>query len=80
MTMMTFPGGVERTETEFRELFRASGFELTSVAATASMVSVVEGQPSNSTPIVKSLPDSCMLNERAAKLECEQAENGKLLV
>jgi O-methyltransferase domain/Dimerisation domain len=45
MTMMTFPGGVERTESEFRSLFKQAGFELRSVTPTATMVSVVEGKP-----------------------------------
>jgi hypothetical protein len=45
MTMMTFPGGVERTESEFRSLFKQAGFELTSVTSTTTMVGVVEGKP-----------------------------------
>ena len=45
MTMMTFPGGVERSESEFQSLFKQAGFELTSVTPTATMVSVVEGRP-----------------------------------
>ncbi|HEV3481803.1 MAG TPA: methyltransferase [Candidatus Acidoferrales bacterium] len=45
MTMMTFPGGVERTESEFRSLFKHAGFELMSVTPTTTMVSVVEGRP-----------------------------------
>jgi hypothetical protein len=45
MTMMTFPGGVERTESEFRSLFKQAGFDLTSVTPTTTMVSVVEGRP-----------------------------------
>lgn len=45
MTMMTFPGGVERTESEFRSLFQQAGFELTAVTPTTTMVSVVEGKP-----------------------------------
>jgi hypothetical protein len=43
--MMTFPGGVERTESEFRSLFKQAGFELTSVTSTTTMVGVVEGKP-----------------------------------
>jgi hypothetical protein len=42
---MTFPGGMERTEAEFRALFEKAGFQLTSVTPTSSMVSVVEGRP-----------------------------------
>jgi precorrin-6B methylase 2 len=45
MTMMTFPGGVERTEPEFRSLFERAGFALTSVTPTTTMVSVIEGKP-----------------------------------
>jgi ubiquinone/menaquinone biosynthesis C-methylase UbiE len=45
MTMMVFPGGIERTEAEFRALLAAAGFELTSVTPTATMVSIVEGRP-----------------------------------
>jgi ubiquinone/menaquinone biosynthesis C-methylase UbiE len=45
MTMMTFTGGVERTESEFRSLFKQAGFELVSVTPTTTMVSVVEGKP-----------------------------------
>ena len=45
MTMMTFPGGLERTEKQFRKLFEMSGFVLSSVTPTSSMVSVVEGKP-----------------------------------
>lgn len=41
--MMVMTGGRERTETEYRELFRKAGFELTRVIPTESMVSVVEG-------------------------------------
>ena len=46
MTMLTFPGGMERTEAEFRALLARAGFELTSVTPTSSMVSVVEARPS----------------------------------
>lgn len=45
MTMMNFPGGIERTEAEFRDLFRQSGFEVTAVVPTESMAYVVEGKP-----------------------------------
>lgn len=45
MTMMTLPGGLERTESEFRSLFKQAGFELTSVTPTSTMVSVIEGKP-----------------------------------
>jgi hypothetical protein len=45
ITMMTFPGGIERTEAEFRTLLEKSGFELTSVTPTSTMVRIVEGKP-----------------------------------
>jgi hypothetical protein len=45
MTMLVFPGGLERTEREFRTLFKQAGFELTSVSPTSTMVSVIEGKP-----------------------------------
>ena len=45
MTMMTFPGGIERTEAEFRTLFEKSGFKLTSVTPTTTMISIIEGKP-----------------------------------
>lgn len=44
ITMLTMPGGKERTEAEFRELFAAAGFELTRVVKTDSPVSIVEGR------------------------------------
>ena len=45
ITMMTFPGGMERTEPEFRDLLGRAGFALTSVTPTTTMVSVVEARP-----------------------------------
>jgi hypothetical protein len=45
MTMLTFPGGIERTEAEFRSLLARAGFDLTSVSPTTTMVSVVEARP-----------------------------------
>src|SRR5262249_44723701 len=45
ITMMIFPGGIERTEDEYRSLLEHSGFKLTSITPTASMVSVIEGRP-----------------------------------
>ena len=44
LTMLTIPGGKERTESEYRELFRAGGFDLTRIVPTAAEVSVIEGQ------------------------------------
>jgi hypothetical protein len=43
--MLVYPGGMERTEEEYRELFAAAGFELAGVTPTASPVSVIEGRP-----------------------------------
>ena len=43
--MLTFPGGRERTEAQFRSLLKASGFELKSITPTTTMISVVEGKP-----------------------------------
>jgi O-methyltransferase domain len=45
ITMLTFPGGIERTAGEFRSLFEQAGFELTSITPTKAMISVVEGKP-----------------------------------
>ena len=45
ITMLTFPGGQERTEAEFGSLLKASGFELKSITPTTTMISVVEGRP-----------------------------------
>ena len=41
--MMLLPGGSERTEAEYRELFAAAGFQLTRVVPTASPASIIEG-------------------------------------
>lgn len=45
MAMLAFPGGVERTEEEYRSLLEKSGFRLSSITPTSSAVSVVEGKP-----------------------------------
>jgi hypothetical protein len=39
------PGGKERTEAEYRELFAAAGFRLNRVVPTQTFVSIVEGVP-----------------------------------
>ena len=44
LTMLTIPGGKERTEPEFRKLFAAGGFQLTRVVATRAEVCVLEGR------------------------------------
>jgi hypothetical protein len=45
ITMLALPGGKERTEAEFRELFRSAGFELSRIVPTKSEVSIIEGKP-----------------------------------
>ncbi len=45
MLMMTFPGGMERTDAEYAALFEQSGFRLANVTPTKSAVSVLEGRP-----------------------------------
>jgi hypothetical protein len=45
MIMLAFPGGMERTEQEYGELFEKSGFRLTTVTPTKSAVWVFEGRP-----------------------------------
>jgi hypothetical protein len=42
MEMLVSPGGIERTESEYRELLRQAGFELTRIIPTASPLSIVE--------------------------------------
>jgi hypothetical protein len=44
LEMLVAPGGLERTEAEFRTLLKNSGFEMTRIVATASPVSVVEAK------------------------------------
>lgn len=44
LTMLTLPGGKERTEQEFKTLYESSGFELTKIVPTTSEVSVIEGK------------------------------------
>ena len=43
--MLIFPGGQERTESQFRELFTASGWKLTRLIPTAAAESIIEGAP-----------------------------------
>jgi O-methyltransferase domain len=45
LQMLIFPGGRERTEKQFRDLFSASGWQLTRVIPTAALDSIVEGVP-----------------------------------
>lgn len=44
LTMLTIPGGKERTEEEYRELFAAGGFQLTHIVPTAAEISIIEGK------------------------------------
>jgi hypothetical protein len=45
LSMMVLPGGMERTEAEYRRLFEASGFRLARIVPTKSWISVLEGHP-----------------------------------
>ena len=45
LEMLLMPGGRERTEAEYRTLFEAAGFRLTSITPTQSPLSVIEGVP-----------------------------------
>ena len=43
LVMLLIPGGMERTEDEYRTLFGKAGFELTRVVPTGTEVSIIEG-------------------------------------
>ncbi|MGB7022230.1 MAG: methyltransferase [Candidatus Acidiferrales bacterium] len=45
LQMLIFPGGKERTEKQFRELFAAGGWKLSRVLPTATPICIVEGTP-----------------------------------
>lgn len=45
LNMLVIPGGLERTEAEYRELFTAAGFRLSRIVPTRSWVSVIEAVP-----------------------------------
>jgi hypothetical protein len=45
LEMLVMPGGKERTEQEFRQLFDTAGFTLTRIVPTKSPLSVVEAKP-----------------------------------
>ena len=45
LNMMVIPGGRERTETEYREMYAKAGFRLERVVPTPTEVSVIEGRP-----------------------------------
>lgn len=44
LVMLLIPGGKERTEQEYRTLFRQAGFELTQIVSSGTEVSVIEGK------------------------------------
>jgi SAM-dependent methyltransferase len=44
LAMMVLPGGMERTEGEYRLLFEAAGFRLSRIVPTRSWVSLIEGE------------------------------------
>ncbi len=46
LAMMVLPGGMERTEEEYRQLFEAAGFRLTGIVPTRTWVNVIEGEAS----------------------------------
>jgi hypothetical protein len=45
LAMLVLPGGMERTEQEYRRLFGAAGFRLTRIVPTRTWVGVIEGEP-----------------------------------
>jgi len=45
LEMLVLPGGLERTEQEWSELFAASGFRLERIIPTPAMQSIIEGTP-----------------------------------
>ncbi|OAI41733.1 methyltransferase [Planctomycetaceae bacterium SCGC AG-212-D15] len=45
LTMLVIPGGQERTEEQYRQLYAAAGFRLSRIVPTKAEVSVIEGMP-----------------------------------
>jgi hypothetical protein len=45
VNMLVAVGGRQRSEQEFRELYRAAGFELTRIVPTQARLAVIEGEP-----------------------------------
>jgi ubiquinone/menaquinone biosynthesis C-methylase UbiE len=43
LVMLLIPGGKERTENEYRNLFQRAGFELTRIVPTGAEISIIEG-------------------------------------
>ena len=44
VNMLVIPGGMERTEAQYRELYQSAGFRLTRIVPTRTEVSVIEGE------------------------------------
>jgi hypothetical protein len=44
MLMMILPGGIERTEEEYRLLLKQAGFQLSSITPTTTLISVIEAK------------------------------------
>ena len=44
LTMMLIPGGKERTEAEYRQLYDEAGFRLTRIVPTTTEISIIEGR------------------------------------
>lgn len=45
LNMLLIPGGKERTEAEFRDLFEKSGFQMSRIVPTKTEVSIIEAKP-----------------------------------
>lgn len=45
LAMMVLPGGMERTEEEYQQLYAAAGFRLKRIVPTKTWISVIEGEP-----------------------------------
>jgi hypothetical protein len=52
LSMMVVPGGMERTEEEYRRLYESAGFRLTRIVPTRTWISVIEGVPATHSPSV----------------------------
>ena len=46
LNMLVIPGGMERTEAQYRQLFADAGFRLARIVPTRLEPSVIEGEPS----------------------------------
>jgi hypothetical protein len=45
LTRILTSAALSRAEAQFRSLLKASGFELTSITPTSTMIGIVEGKP-----------------------------------